>query len=272
MSTEFVKLALIQFHAKVLAINENCSKAMRYMEEAAEQNADIVAFPELFYCGYHEDALTQHRDQLSQTLDGPIVQMFCAKAKELAINAVIPIILKEKEKLYNSAVLIDRKGHVVGVHHKVQLWAQEQQWFEAGNQFKTFILDGVTIGLLICYDSGFPEAARMLALQGAELIIVPTAFETPDKYRWDIYYQARALENGVYVAALNHAGEENGLHYFGNNRVVDPDGQMISEGSIGKEEMQLVTIDRNHVKKAQEKVPYLKDLLTSGYGYYKETR
>ncbi|MFX3617380.1 MAG: carbon-nitrogen hydrolase family protein [Sporolactobacillus sp.] len=264
-----MKIALVQFHAKVMDIELNCRRAFHFIDQAAHQQADLIAFPELFYCGYHFDSIKKNIKQISETLDGALVQRFCRKAKEQQINLILPLIIEQDGMFYNSAILIDRSGSICGIHHKVQLWGKEKECFQQGNTLTTFEVDERKIGILICYDSGFPETARMLGLQGAELIVVPSAFELPDKYRWDIYFQARALENGAFVAALNHAGEEDGISYFGNNRMVNPDGQLLSEGAIGQEEMQIISIDLDDVKRAREKVPYLTDLSTSEFFYYK---
>jgi predicted amidohydrolase len=131
----------------------------------------------------------------------------------------------EDRRVYNSAALIDRKGHLVAVYRKVQLFgALEASYFTPGDQYVVTSVGGLTIGLAICYDIEFPEFSRALRRRGVELVLVPTANMAP---YWEVpktLVRARALENGISVAYANHSGCEGALHFTGLSGIAGPDG------------------------------------------------
>ena len=143
-------------------------------------------------------------------------------------------------------MLIDRKGYVIGYYGKTHLWADEKKYFASANDYPVYDMNCCKVGAMICYDAGFPEVSRMLALKGAELILAPSAFSMIDKNRWDIYFQARALENSCFVAGINGVGGQ-GEVLFGNNKLFNPKCEKILEGRLNQEEMQIVLpLDRQH--------------------------
>lgn len=262
------KLALVQFESSILDVEANSQKGLEFVRQAWKQNADLVVFPELFITGYHLDVIQHRFYELAETLDGPTLKNFRQAAKQYSINLVVPMVLKDSAgSIFNSAAVIDRNGDIQGAHHKVHLWKEEKKYFTPGHQFSVFDLDFGRIGIMICFDAGFPETARMLALRGAELLVSPAAFAHPDKYRWDIYFPARALENGCFVAGVNRTGQEEQDIYFGNNKVVNPWGEIMTETKSENEEMQIVEIDLDQVKECREEIPYLQELRTETYQY-----
>ena len=122
-----------------------------------------------------------------------------------------------------------------------------KQYFRAGDEFPVFETDLGKLGIMICYDAGFPEVARHLALQGAELIVAPCAFRKADKQMWDIYFKARALENALFVAATNRVGHEGDLHLFGSAVVSNPAGFLLAESPEDRENMLVADIDLEEV-------------------------
>ena len=105
--------------------------------------------------------------------------------------------------LYNGLIVISRDGQLMGTYNKTHLWAGERFWFRAGDRYPVFDMDFGKVGLMICYDGGFPEVSRILALSGAELILCPSAFPIRDKDMWDVYFASRSLENCCFVAGIN---------------------------------------------------------------------
>ena len=260
-----VKLALVQFQSVAYDVPANVEKGLKFVEDAARQGADLIVFPELFLTGYDPDAIGERPEELAQNIDGFAVQAFATAAAANHINLVVPFPLKDDKGIYNSAAVIDRSGTVVGVYHKVHLWEGERAVFQPGDRYLAAELDFGKVGVLICYDAGFPEAARTLALRGVELIVVPAAFSGEMKYRWDIYFPARALENSCFLAAVNAAGPIGKEYMFGNNKLVNPYGKVVMDGTLNAEEMQVVEIDLD--ESARYPYPYLKDLRTDTYVY-----
>jgi predicted amidohydrolase len=260
-----VKLALVQFESAVADVAANVEKGLRYIRDAAAQKADLIVFPELFLTGCDTDSIGKEYFELAQSIDGPAVSAFAEAARLHSINIAVPLPLKQVGNMLptNSVVILDREGLVAGVYSKVHLWEGEQDCFSPGDGYIVLEMDFGKLGLLICYDAGFPEAARAVAMQGAELIIVPAAFSTELQYRWDIYFQARALENTCFVAAVNGSGAIGQLHLYGNNRVADPSGKIVLEGGLHQEEMQLCVIDLDVI--ARYPHPYFKDLRMDTY-------
>ncbi|MCQ6562957.1 nitrilase-related carbon-nitrogen hydrolase [Paenibacillus mendelii] len=262
-----VNVALVQFESKIMDVSANILKGLKFVQDAARQGADLIVFPELFTTGYNTDFVGKKYRELGEGLEGPTVQTFREAAKVYRINIVLPLVFKKPMSgvVYNSAVVINRNGDVVGEHSKTHLWDEEKKYFSSGDDYPVFELDCGRIGVLICYDAGFPEAARMLALDGVELILSPAAFSIEDRSRWNIYFPSRALENGCFVAGINAVGREGDLNFFGNNKVASPRGELILDANLFVEEMQLVKLDLDEVEASRRAVPYLKDLRRDTY-------
>lgn len=256
-----IKLALVQFESELMDVKANVKKALHFIDEASKEKADLIVFPELFTTGYNSELIGDNYFDLAETVDGPTITALSEAAKKNSINIVAPIDLERQMPgvIYNSAVVINRNGQVIGDYDKTHLWAGDRFYFTAGNRYPIFNLDFGKIGIMICYDGGFPEVSRILALQGAELILCPAAFPTWDKDMWDIYFKSRALENACFVAGINRVGKEDKLHMFGNNKLVNPRGKVLLDAPIDVEEMQIAEIDLDDVFEFRKTVPFLKD-------------
>ena len=167
---------------------------------------------------------------------------------------------------FNSAVLIDREGNVAGVYDKQHLWALERFYFRGGNGTPVFQTDFGTIGIMICYDMGYPEVARMLALQGAQIVLCPSALCEPDHDVWDINVPARSLENTVFLCAVNRYGREQDLYMGGHSKVCDPRGRVVAELPDEGEGVLNVEIDLADVVSNRQTSPYLRDRRPELYG------
>jgi predicted amidohydrolase len=257
-----VKLSLVQFNSKIMDVASNIEKAKSFMEEASSKGSDLIVFPELFTTGYNPDSIGDHYFDLAEDETGYSVKELSKAAADFNINVVAPIALKSNMPgvIYNSAVVINRKGDYQGSYHKSHVWAKERTYFKEGSEFPVFKLDIGVIGLMICYDGGFPEVSRLLALKGAELILCPSAFPTQDKDLWDIYFKSRSLENGCFVAGINRVGTGEDAGLFGNNQLYNPRGKQLLYGNLHEEEMQTVEINLDDVAEYRKQIPYLKDL------------
>ena len=266
-----IRLAMVQSASLLQQVSFNIGHAIASMEQASRKGADLIVFPELYTTGYDMKCIGTAYELLGETVEENTVQAFAAAARSCQMNVVISMPLKTGAGLYNSAAIIDRQGRIAGDYGKTHLWAEEKRFFAPGNEYPVYELDLGKLGVMICYDAGFPEVARMLALQGAELIVTPAAFAMVHKRRWDIYFQARALENSCFVAGINGVG--GALEpLFGNNKLFGPEGNLIMEGTLHQEEMQIVELDLAQVTVCRENYSYLSQLRMDTYFAYQSPK
>ncbi|GAA7710952.1 carbon-nitrogen hydrolase family protein [Helicobacter pylori] len=200
-------------------------------------------------------------------------------AKSNKVHLVACSIEKTDKKLYDSAYIIPPKGGIVGKHRKIYLWGDEKSRFKRGKKYEIFTLDfgdfSAKVGLQICYEIGFGVGANLLALQGAEILIYPSAFGKARAYNWDLLSKARALENSCFVCACNHSGEETNaqlkqtLEFAGDSRIIAPNGKIIAQATKLNEVI-IAEMDLNEVALQRQKIPYLQDfdtkLTKKGFG------
>ena len=255
------KLALVQFESTLCDPEANTEKACRMIAEAGARGADLIVLPELFSTGYQLDVVGPRINELAETVDGPTVSALRAAARQAGSYVVAGLALFHDLAgvVYNSTVMIDRDGNLMGTYDKQHLWALERFYFRSGSETKTFDTDFGRIGLMICYDMGYPEVARMLALQGAELVVCPSAWCQEDMDVWNINAPARALENTVFLAAVNRFGIEEGLVMPGHTLVCNPRGQMIASLEEEAEGVLFVEVDLATIPAFRERSPYLRD-------------
>ncbi|MEG0322587.1 MAG: nitrilase-related carbon-nitrogen hydrolase, partial [Raoultibacter sp.] len=160
---------------------------------------------------------------------------------------------------FNSSVFFDRAGELLGTFDKVHLWALERFYFRSGNEIPVFDTEFGKIGIMICYDLGFPEVARILTLKGAELIVCPSAWCEEDHDVWNYNTQCRALENTVFLAAVNRHGREESLYMGGHTRICNPRGGVIAELEEEKEGILYADLDFADVGRNRISSPYLRD-------------
>jgi predicted amidohydrolase len=257
-----VTIAMSQFESQVLDVEANLERARQIIQTAAAGGADLVIFPELFTIGYNMSIVGRHLPSLAEHSDGPTVSFLGECARKNSVNVVAPFAMRSAVPgvIENSAAVIDRFGECVGTYSKTHLWSTEREFFRAGTTYPTFKLDFGDIGVMICYDAGFPEVSRQLAFRGAELLVAPAAFAMRDKYMWDIYFRTRALENTCFVAGVNRVGHEGDLHMFGNNQLISPNSSVVAQGPVDADDVQIATIDLSEVAQARDSVPYLRDV------------
>lgn len=219
-----MKVALVQ-EAPILNVPEtNLVLIENYVSEAAKAHTDLVIFPEMFVTGYSISAefRATYRHEL-----------YLESLQYMAGTYKLWLVLGYPERagdgqLYNTAAIISPKG-IIGRYRKVHLFGAEVTMFSPGHSFPVFDTPWGRMGLLICYDIEFPEAARILALRGAQLIIVPTANMIPWQEYQILYTRVRAMENGVFVAVANRVGKEGQVTFCGGSAVAGPDGKWVIE-------------------------------------------
>jgi predicted amidohydrolase len=248
-------LAVAQLTPTRLDKQANLERIEAAMRKAADGGAQAVLFPELFLTGYFLDsALTE----LAEAVDGPGVGRLAELARHYRLLTVCGWPERSDGDLpYNGAVVIERDGTVVGRYHKTHLFSDEPRFFQPGDRLRAFDTSIGRIGVLICYDTEFPEPARLLALDGATILLTPTANMEPYAPYQAVYTRARAMENGIYVATANTVGILDGQRFFGESSVVGPEGDVI-EIADGQERILLVSVDTERVPPADVTLQYLR--------------
>ncbi|MDK2371864.1 MAG: nitrilase-related carbon-nitrogen hydrolase [Candidatus Korarchaeota archaeon] len=216
----------------------------RALELASKVEADLLVFPELFNTGYLFLS-KEEVSKLAEDLEGHTVSELREFAEETSTALVAGFAERDGDKFYNSAVVIDEKGDVRGVYRKTHLFFEEKLFFEPGDTgFQVFHVAGMRVGVMICYDWRFPEAARTLALKGAQVIAHPSNLVLPFAPTVDL---ARAVENRVYIILSDRSGvEERGgkrFEYEGRSLIVDPSMKVLVQAPKEGEHVMVAEID-----------------------------
>ena len=225
-----MRLAVVQVRDVAAEVPARAAHCLSTLRVCADAGAGLVLFPELYLGGYVLDQqLALKAAQAERSL--PRLQ---AAVDELGVSAVLGLPVMQGEALLNAvAVLRPRQASLVAA--KTHLFQVEKEWFAPGSGFWTGALAGWQAGTLVCYELGFPEVARVLALRGARLLLAPSAFAARREHIWRTATVSRALENGCYLAAANTAGPGQRGDYLGMSRIVDPRGTVVAEAGAGDE-------------------------------------
>ena len=247
-----VTIALAQT-APVLNDNEENLRRMTAFigRICGEQPTDLIVFPELAVSGY-ECGLNFTR--LAERVPGHAVSFLAGKAAEFNVHVAFGMPIKEKVEsiLYNAVVLIGPDGELLGDYRKLHLRGEERLAFRAGYRMPLFEAEFGQIGVMIGWDMAFPEVARSLTLDGADLIVCPAAWETEQMEAWRAYTVARAAENAVFIAAANRVGEEPSYSFGGESALVGPDGQVHTALDEAVEGYAVATVDLDDIRRVRE--------------------
>ena len=253
-------------------IAQNMQKTQRKIEQAAHLGAQIVCLQELYRTRYFPQYENVNAE-LAEFIPGESTDAFSVAKKH---NIVIIAHFFEKNlngKFYNTAVVIDSDGKTAGIYRKAHIpydpYFYEKDYFAQGEQeYRVYETAFARVGVLICYDQWFPEAARINALKGAEIIFYPTAIgyikdhtsEDGDWHdAWRTVQRAHAIANGVHVAAVNRVGEEGWLEFWGGSFVCDSFGKVLEEASTQNEEVLVAKVDLGKNKQIQEGWGFLRN-------------
>ncbi|MBI2094761.1 MAG: carbon-nitrogen hydrolase [Candidatus Omnitrophica bacterium] len=274
-----MKIGLIQM-ACGPSPKANLTRAASLVGQAAAKGARIVLLQELYRTEYFCKTEDPRNFDLAEPIPGPSTDFFCRLAKSGRIVLVAPLFEKRAKGIYhNTAVVIDADGKVLGKYRKMHIpddpGFYEKFYFVPGDLgFKSFKTRYAEIGVLICWDQWFPEAARLSALSGAEILFYPTAIgwktgrrREAESYRdaWETVQRGHAIASGVFVAAANRVGREGGFEYWGSSFVADPFGKIIRRASAVKEEALVVDCDLSQVEKIRREWPFLRDRRVDAY-------
>lgn len=236
------KIAAAQIDIALGDAARNLRRIEEILREAAWQGARLCVFPECALTGYCFDSLEEALPH-AETVPGPSTQHLAAVCRQLRCGVVLGMLERHEDAVFNTAVLVGPDG-VVGRYRKVHLpYLGVDRFTTPGRSFDVLELDGLRIGMCICYDAAFPEAARVLALDGADLIVLPTNWPPGAQCTAEYVINTRALENNVYLAAVNRVGQERGFRFIGASRICDPSGRTLARASADREEILYAEVD-----------------------------
>jgi N-carbamoylputrescine amidase len=293
--TQPFTVALVQ-EAAGNHIAANVERAVQRIREAAKRGAQIVCLQELFNSPYFCKSQKHERFDIAEPVPGPTVERMQALAKELSLVIIAPLFERQAAGVYrNSAAIIDADGSLLGVYHKMHIpddpLFNEKFYFTPGdsrpgapgdgsNGFRVWKTRYATIGVLICWDQWYPEAARITSLLGAEIIFYPTAigWHPSEKAEhgeaqveaWRTVQRSHAIANGVFVASPNRVGHEDepgtdGIEFFGHSFVSDPFGRVIAEAGT-EPALLVVKCDPALIETTRRNWPFLRDRRIDAYG------
>ncbi len=281
-----------QFHLGLIQMRcerepeANLDKAVTRIRQAAGQGAQIIALQELFrspyFCQRQDPALFD----LAEAIPGPSTERLACVARETGAVIVASLFERRAAGVYhNTAAVLDADGTLLGLYRKMHIPDDplyfEKYYFTPGDTgFRTFDTRHGRIGVLVCWDQWYPEAARLTALQGAEVLLYPTAigWHPSEKAElgiaqheaWELIQRSHAVANGVYVAAINRIGLEvaagAGLEFWGASFVSDPFGRLLARASHENEEVLVVPCDRRRLEEVRRNWPFLRDRRIDAYG------
>lgn len=233
---------------------ENRKKMEAMIREAAGKGADLICFPELSYTGYF--VRKERLLEIAEPEDGPFVRWVRRISAECRIAVAAGFAERGEDGLYNSCILTDRTGALLGTARKMHLWKSEKKRFLPGREIPVFETEWGKTALILCYDLEFPEPARVAALRGASLILCPAAWSIPARNRWDTDLAANSLFNRLFLAGVNYGDSL----CCGASAVVSPDGAFLLRAPESGEGVFTITVDLAEAEDARTTLPYLEEL------------
>lgn len=256
-----MKIAAIQMKVALKQLEENYQNAEIWIRKAATVGADVVVLPEMWSGGF----ITTDLDERLADVDGRRAKAFLERlAGELKINIVGgSVATKKGADYFNTCYVADRQGGIIADYDKAHLFsfAGEDKRFCSGHQLVTFALDGVSCGIIICYEIRFPEWARKQALAGTKVLFVPAEWPLPRVNHWRILNQARAIENQIFVVAVNGCGEAvKDQQNAGNSLIIDPQGKLLADaGAEPEEKLIFANLDLAELDQVRNNMTVFKD-------------
>jgi predicted amidohydrolase len=247
---DVVRVAGVQMEPRLGKLDANLEKILGWLERAASEGARLAVFPECALSGYgfgsREEGLAH-----AVPLEGREVQSVAEACARTGCACVFGLLERDGDRLFNACVLIGAGG-LIGSYRKVHLpFLGIDMFVDPGDRpFAVHEVDGLRVGMHICYDGAFPEPARVLALLGADLLLLPTNWPTHSECAAEHMIPTRAMENTVYVMSVNRVGVESGFRFIGSSSIADPSGKVLARAGEDCEQMFVADID---VRRAREK-------------------
>ncbi|MCY3708439.1 MAG: carbon-nitrogen hydrolase family protein [Caldilineaceae bacterium] len=247
-----ITVALVQMAPALTSAEENLRKMGEFVERiCTTQPVDLIVFPELSYTGTE---LGLRATTLAERVPGHATNYLAKRADDYNTYIVFGLVIKEKVEsiLYNGLACLGPDGEVMSSYHKVHLLGEERQVYRSGFRFINVDADWGRFGLMIGSDLIFPEAARSLTLDGAELIVLAANWEIGHHEQWRAHIVSRAAENALYVAAANRVGEDPTIQFAGDSILAGPDGDLYTVLEEPMEGYAVATIDLDRVRAIRE--------------------
>ena len=258
-----MKIACVQMDMKLGHSDENFALAAQLIEKAMESTPDVVVLPETWNTGFFpKENLAALSDRECSRVKAEIGFL----AKKFSVNIVAGSVANAKNgKVYNTACVFDREGNCIGSYDKTHLFTPmgEEQYFAKGDHLCRFTLDGVSCGIIICYDLRFPELSRSLALQGLDMLFVVSQWPEARIPHLQTLTAARAIENQVFLVCCNACGMAGDTRFGGNSLILDPLGNPIAQAGeteqilTGVCDLQVLTSIRGSIPVFQDRCPEL---------------
>lgn len=276
---EIVRVGLIQMACGKDATN-NLKTAEQGIRKAAGQGAQIICLQELFQTPYFCQTEDHEHFNRAEEIPGPSTQALSQLASELEVVLILPLFEKRSTGIYhNTAVILDADGSIVGRYRKMHIpddpGFYEKFYFTPGDTgFQTISTRFGKIGVLICWDQWFPEAARLTALSGAQILFYPTAigYQNFDKsvadkqaQAWQTIQKAHSIANGVFTVVVNRVGQEDQLNFWGRSFVSDPFGEVLAEASSKEPEVLIADCNLGLIEETRQGWPFLRDRRVDAY-------
>jgi len=248
-----IRIAAVMMNCPVGRVQNNLDRMAGWVQTAKKQAADLVCFPEMNVTGYST------RDEIKDSTDavpGPISQFILAMAREFKIVILAGMAEEDSQGCVFASHLVVTPQGVAGIYRKIHIAPPEGNVFTAGNTIPVFEINGLKLGIQLCYDVHFPELSTRMAIDGADVIFMPHASPrgTPQQKftSWMRHLPARAFDNGLYVVACNQTGDnQNGLNFPGLSVILDPAGRIITKDTAGKEDMVVADLKAEELEKVR---------------------
>lgn len=279
--SEEVPVGLVQMSAGEDP-SANLRKAVSGVNVAAKKGAKIVCLQELFRSRYFPQSEDAKNFRLAEPIPGPTTEALGRLARQKKIVIIASIFERRSAGIYhNTAVVLDADGSIRGKYRKMHVpddpCYYEKFYFAPGDLgFPSFGTRYARIGVLVCWDQWFPEAARLTSLSGAEIVFYPTAIGwLPDEPRavaqaqlsaWELVQRGHAVANGVFVAAANRVGREGKLRFWGNSFVAGPMGEVVARAGMNRDEVVVARCDLKKIDETRQSWPFLRDRRVDAYG------
>ena len=283
-----IKIGIIQQH-NVADIKNNIERLAENITNLAQRGAQLIILQELHNSLYFCQTEDVNKFELAETIPGPSTEFYGELARELGVVIVTSLFEKRAPGLYhNTAVVIEKDGSIAGKYRKMHIPDDpayyEKFYFTPGDLgFHPIDTSVGRLGVLVCWDQWYPEAARLMALQGAEILIYPTAigYETSDtaeeqqrqREAWTTVMRGHAVANGLPVIAVNRVGYEpdpskqtGGIQFWGSSFVAGPQGELLFRASDNEEEGIIININIDHSEQVRRWWPFLRDRRIDEYG------
>lgn len=280
-SPSLVRIALIQMSCSA-SPSENLNRALERIRGVANAGAQVICLQEVFQLRYPCQAEVHDRFRLAEPVPGPTTDAIARMARELGVVIVAPLFEQRAHGIYhNTAVVIDVDGTVAGLYRKMHIpddpLYYEKFYFTPGDRgFCAFETQFGKVGVCICWDQWFPEAARLTAMRGADMLLYPTAigwipgekeeFGASQYSAWQTMIRSHAIANGIFVGAPNRVGREEEIEFWGGSFIADPWGNVVQQAAHDTEEDLVVECDLSQIETARTHWPFFRDRRIDAFG------